>query len=71
MANFRIKQGNMTVASANGVNAESEIMHYAYQLREDGDLTIQVQHKSPTNPGKWNWKRFMLMAQWPDENAVK
>lgn len=46
-------------------------MHYADQYRQDGELTIQVQHRSPSGGGKWNWKRWALLAKWPDENAVK
>lgn len=71
MPHFRIRQNNITVAEAHGANAEREIMHYAMQYRQDGELTIQVQHASPTRPSKWNWKRWALMAKWPDENAVK
>ncbi len=71
MPHFRIRQNGQTVASASGPDAEVEILHYADQYRRDGEITIQAQHGSPTNPGKWYWKRFMLMAQWPDENAVK
>jgi len=71
MPYFRIRQAGETVAATSGPDAESEIMRYAMQYRADGDLTIQVQHRSPTVPGKWNWKRWMLMAKWPDANAVK
>jgi len=71
MPHFRIQQDGMTVARASGPNAEGEILHYANQLRADGDLTIQVQHVSPSVPGKWNWKRHMLMAKWPQNSVVK
>lgn len=70
MPHFRIRQKGMTIAQASGPNAESEIMHYAMQYRAEGELTIQAQHRSPSGGGKWKWKRWMLMAQWPDESAV-
>lgn len=71
MPHFRIRQSGQTVATASGRHARSEIMHYADQYRQDGELTIQVQHRSPSGGGKWNWKRWALLAKWPDENAVK
>lgn len=71
MPHFRIRQGGATVAQASGPDALTKIMHRAEHYRQDGELTIQVQHVSPTTPGKWYWKRFALLAQWPDENAVK
>lgn len=71
MPYFRIRQAGMTVAQASGPNAEQEIMHYADQYRRDGELTIQVQHRSEADPGKWYWKRFALLALWPDPKAVK
>lgn len=71
MPHFRIRQGNTTVANASGPDAEKEILRYADQYRLDGEITIQVQHASPSGGGKWYWKRFALFAQWPDERAVK
>lgn len=56
---FRIKQGKMTVAAA---ETESEIMHYAAQYRQDGEITIQVLHTLPSGD---SWKRHMLLAQFP------
>lgn len=65
MTAFRIRQTTvtgqqMTVASAVGpaLEAEAEIMHYARQYRQDGEITIQ--HKEAGH-----WKRFALLCQWP------
>ena len=55
---FRIRQGGMTVASAEGPNAEASIWQYAYQYRADGELTIQ-------HNAEGHWKRFALLCQWP------
>ena len=71
MPHFRIRQGGTTVAKASGKDAEREIMHYANQYRQDGEVTIDVQHASPSGGGKWYWKRFALLAMWPDPQAVK
>lgn len=71
MPHFRIRQDGLTVAQASGPSAEIEIMHYANQYRQDGEITIQVQHVSPKDRTKWYWKRFATMALWPDQTAVK
>ena len=59
---FRIRQDNMTVAKVTGLpqEAEAEIMHYAMQYREEGELTIQ-------HNAAGHWKRFALLCQWPYE----
>ena len=64
MPSYRIKQSNLTVAAVEGDDPEAEasIMHYARQLREDGELTIQIKHMLPGGP---SWKRHILMAQYP------
>lgn len=55
MTRFRIRQNNMTVASA---DSEREIMHYAMQYRQDGEITIQ-------HNAAGHWKRWALLCQWP------
>lgn len=57
---FRIKQNGLIVARVEGlpIEAEAEIMHYAIQYREEGELTIQ-------HNAEGHWKRFMLVCQWP------
>lgn len=55
---FRIRQGNMTVAKAEGPSAEREIWHYAQQYRQDGEITIQ-------HNAEGHWKRYALLCQWP------
>jgi hypothetical protein len=58
---FRIRQNGQTVASAEGadpISAEAEIMHYARQYREDGEVTIQHNVAG-------HWKRYALLCQWP------
>lgn len=57
---FRIKQNNQVVVRVEGypIEAEAEIMHYALQYREEGELTIQ-------HNAEGHWKRFMLICQWP------
>ena len=52
----------MTVAAARGANAEVEIMNYADQYRQDGEVTVQVKHLLPSGP---SWKRHALLAQYP------
>ena len=54
---FRIRQNGMTVASAEGPNAEAMIWGYAFQYRSEGGLTIQF-----NTDGRW--KRFAFLAQW-------
>jgi len=73
MPYFRIRQGGVTVASASGPDpvAQESILHYAMQYRQDGDLTIQRQERSPSAGSEWFWKRHMFMAKWPAETAVK
>lgn len=58
---FRIRQGGQTVARVDGadpISAEAEIMHYARQYRQDGEVTIQ-------HNAEGHWKRFALLCQWP------
>ena len=57
---FRIRQNGQTVASTEGpaFAAEAEIMHYAKQYRQDGDITIQY------DAGGY-WRPFALLCQWP------
>lgn len=57
---FRLRQSNQTVAGAEGpaIEAEAEIMHYARQYRQDGEVTIQ-------HNAEGHWKRFALLCQWP------
>ena len=69
MPRFRIIQNRMTVAATEGLDAEAAIMFYAMQYREEGPATVEVRHKSPTRPGKFNWKRFAHFEKWPDPNA--
>lgn len=38
---YRIKQGGMVVASAEGPRADAEIAHYAAVYGQDGPLTIE------------------------------
>lgn len=60
---FRIRQNGQTVASAEGndIEAEAEIMHYARQYRQDGEVTIQ-------HNAEGHWKRYALLCQWPVPN---
>jgi hypothetical protein len=57
---FRIKQDGIVVARVDGPpdKAEREIMHYAAQYRQDGEITIQ-------HNANGHWKRFALLCQWP------
>ncbi|WP_395543417.1 hypothetical protein [Neotabrizicola sp. sgz301269] len=55
---FRIRQNGMTVARAEGENAEGYIWHYAQQYRADGEVTIQ-------HNAEGHWKRYALLCQWP------
>ena len=57
---FRIRQDGQTVARVEGSppEAEQEIMHYARQYRQDGEITIQ-------HNAEGHWKRFALLCQWP------
>lgn len=55
---FRIRQDNMVVAKCEGPTAEAEILNYAAQYRQDGEITIQH------NAGG-HWKRYALLCQWP------
>ena len=73
MPYFRIRQGNLTVAKVSGPLpvSESEILHYAMQYRQDGDITIQRQERCPSAGSEWFWKRHIFMAKWPAETAVK
>jgi len=62
---LRIRMNNQTVASAEGpwLEAHAEIMHYANQYRQDGEVTIQ-------HNAAGHWKRYALICQWPmPENA--
>ena len=58
MTGFRIRQGNTTVVKCEGRNAEAEILNYASQYRQDGELTIQ-------HNAEGHWKRYALLCQWP------
>lgn len=60
MVAFRLRQNGMTVAKCEGdtVEAEADIMHYARQYRQDGEVTIQ-------HNAEGHWKRFALLCQWP------
>lgn len=58
MTAFRIRQNNQTQAKCEGPNAEREIMHYAAQYRQDGEVTIQ-------HNASGHWKRYALLCQWP------
>lgn len=62
---FRIRMDNVTVASSSGdaVIAEAEIMHYAVQYRQDGEITIQ-------HNAAGHWKRYALLCQWPLPEAA-
>lgn len=57
---FRIRQNGQTVAQVDGAppQAEQEIMHYARQYREDGEITVQ-------HNAAGHWKRYALLCQWP------
>jgi hypothetical protein len=58
---FRIRQNGQTVARVDGpdtISTEAEIMHYAQQYRQDGEVTIQ-------HNAEGHWKRFALLRQWP------
>ena len=54
---FRIRQNGITVAKASGPNAEGIIWNYAFQYREDGELTIH-------HNAEGHWKRFALLCKW-------
>ena len=57
---FRIKQNGQVIARTEGPpeEAEAEIWRYAFQYREEGELTIQ-------HNAEGHWKRFALLAAWP------
>lgn len=55
---FRIRMNGMTVAGTDGPNAESMIWDYAFQYREEGEVTIQ-------HNAEGHWKRLALLSQWP------
>ncbi len=57
---FRIRQKGQTVVRVEGrpIEAEAEIMHYARQYRQDGEVTIQ-------HNAEGYWKRYALLCQWP------
>lgn len=61
---FRLRQGNMTVA---GASTEHEIMHYAMQYRQDGPVTVQRQERRSrrTTKSMWYWKRHAFFEKWP------
>lgn len=58
MTRFRIRMDGKTVAGTEGPNAEAQILHYAAQYRQDGDVTIQ-------HNAQGHWKRWALLCQWP------
>ena len=58
MTSFRIRMDGKTVAGTEGPNAEAQILHYAAQYRQDGDVTIQ-------HNALGHWKRWELLCQWP------
>lgn len=60
MAEFRIIQDKMVVAGVSGPNAELDILHYAIEYRQDGELTIQ--YKKGNGWRKWAW-----LSKWPEE----
>lgn len=62
MTAFRIRHNGQTVAKAEGPNAEAEILHYAQQYRQDGEITVQ-------HNAEGHWKRFALFCQWPTPEA--
>jgi hypothetical protein len=64
MTRFRIRQDGVTVAAAEGPNAESMILFYADQYREDGEITIQ-------HNAEGHWKRWALFCQWPIPEVTK
>lgn len=57
---FRIRQDGQIQARVEGdmIEAEAEIMHYARQYRQDGELTIE-------HNAVGYWKRWAYMCQWP------
>jgi len=61
MVEYRIRQDGVTVAQVSGsdLSAESQIMHYAQQYKQDGEVIIEVRHMLPSGPA---WKRHMLIA---------
>ena len=65
MSEFRIRQKGMTVA---GATTENEILHYVNGFRQDGQLTVQVKHISPSGP---YWKRHAYFAQYPQSTIVE
>lgn len=66
---FRLKQGSQVVAQTEGPEdrAYAEIMHYAALYRADGEVTIQVKHMLPSGP---SWRRFALLAKFPDSTII-
>lgn len=63
---FHIRQEGQTVARVEGAppQALQEIMHYAAQYRQDGEITIQ-------HNAEGHWKRFALLCQWPLPEKTK
>lgn len=58
---FRVRLYGQTVAPVEGtdpISTEAEIMHYARQYREEGEVTVQ-------HNAEGHWKRFALLCQWP------
>ena len=58
-AEYRLKQGNMIVASVTGSepNASNEIMDYAAQYAQDGPCTIERKSN-----GRWVWHADYVRA---------
>jgi len=44
--------------------AESEILHYVAQYRQDGEVTVQYHTGT-------HWKRFALFCQWPLKKSIE
>lgn len=58
LTRFRIRQNGLTVVGTDGPDAEAEIWRYAFQYREEGEVTIQFNSAG-------YWKRLALLCQWP------
>ena len=55
---FRIRQNGTVVAKVTGDTALAEILHYADQYRQDGEVTIQ-------HNAAGYWKSYAALCQWP------
>lgn len=65
---MRIMVNKMQVARVSGTSfekVEQSAFSYAFQYREEGDVTVQKQVRTGDPDGKWRWKRHAFFAAVP------